>query len=173
MNTWNYVCGMLMYYISEFALNVLMWEFLFQGYRWWFADTCPFRDPVGCFFGFEVTTGVSPMPSILHTVSGKVGYVGAQLCLLNWPTKYVNIFVRWKLAGDDLLTHLFYFFICREADESRLREVCENFLGPPLGMLGSASSTEPKNPSWDPDVLVSLSFTHHVHTRSIIFLDNH
>jgi hypothetical protein len=53
---------------------------------------------------------------------------------------------------------LFFLFICREADESRLREVCENFLGPPMGMLGSASSMEPKNPSWDPDVLVSLSF---------------
>ncbi|CAD6214841.1 unnamed protein product [Miscanthus lutarioriparius] len=44
-------------------------------------------------------------------------------------------------------------FLAREADESRLREVCENFLGPPMGMLGSASSMEPKNPSWDPDVL--------------------
>jgi len=119
MNTWNYVCGMLMYYISEFALNVLMWEFLFQGYRWWFADTCPFRDPVGCFFGFEVTTGVSPMPSILHTVSGKVSYVGDQLCLLNWPTKYVNIFVRWKLLGDDLLAHLFYFIFLVYMQRSR------------------------------------------------------
>jgi hypothetical protein len=51
---------------------------------------------------------------------------------------------------------LFFFNICREADESRLREVCENFLGPPMGMLGSASSTDPKNQAWDPDVLVSL-----------------
>ncbi|TKW31933.1 hypothetical protein SEVIR_2G138400v4 [Setaria viridis] len=44
-------------------------------------------------------------------------------------------------------------FLAREADESRLREVCESFLGPPMGMLGSASSTDPKNPVWDPDVL--------------------
>ncbi|KAJ1288991.1 hypothetical protein BS78_02G131500 [Paspalum vaginatum] len=44
-------------------------------------------------------------------------------------------------------------FLAREADESRLREVCESFLGPPMGMLGSASSTNAKNPAWDPDVL--------------------
>ncbi|KAE8682443.1 Protein HIRA [Hibiscus syriacus] len=39
-------------------------------------------------------------------------------------------------------------FLAREADESRLREVCESFLGPPTGM-GSDS----KNPAWDPYVL--------------------
>ncbi|KAG2633591.1 hypothetical protein PVAP13_2NG243803 [Panicum virgatum] len=44
-------------------------------------------------------------------------------------------------------------FLAREADESRLREVCESFLGPPMGMFSSASSTDPKNPEWDPDVL--------------------
>ncbi|KAK3129409.1 hypothetical protein QOZ80_6BG0479030 [Eleusine coracana subsp. coracana] len=44
-------------------------------------------------------------------------------------------------------------FLAREADESRLREVCESFLGPPMGMIGSASSTDPQNPAWDPDVL--------------------
>ncbi|PAN10984.1 hypothetical protein PAHAL_2G131100 [Panicum hallii] len=44
-------------------------------------------------------------------------------------------------------------FLAREADESRLREVCESFLGPPMGMLVSASSMDPKNPAWDPDVL--------------------
>ncbi|KAI3894045.1 hypothetical protein MKW92_026063 [Papaver armeniacum] len=38
----------------------------------------------------------------------------------------------------------------READESRLREVCEGFLGPPTGM---AESTDPKNPAWDPTIL--------------------
>ncbi|OVA05979.1 WD40 repeat [Macleaya cordata] len=43
-------------------------------------------------------------------------------------------------------------FLAREADESRLREVCENFLGPPTGMAESTSS-DPKNPSWDPCVL--------------------
>ncbi|KAI3883688.1 hypothetical protein MKW92_038814, partial [Papaver armeniacum] len=37
-----------------------------------------------------------------------------------------------------------------EADESRLREVCEGFLGPPTGM---AESTDPKNPAWDPTIL--------------------
>ena len=46
---------------------------------------------------------------------------------------------------------------CREADESRLREVCESFLGPPMGMVG-AVSTDANNPSWDPDVLVRLFF---------------
>lgn len=46
---------------------------------------------------------------------------------------------------------------CREADESRLREVCESFLGPPMGMVG-AVSTDANNPSWDPDVLVRLLF---------------
>ena len=49
-------------------------------------------------------------------------------------------------------------FACREADESRLREVCESFLGPPVGMAGSVSSMDPKNPVWDPDVLVSFLF---------------
>ncbi|CAO2181190.1 unnamed protein product, partial [Urochloa humidicola] len=44
-------------------------------------------------------------------------------------------------------------FLAREADESRLREVCESFLGPPVGMVGSVSSTDPKNPVWDPYVL--------------------
>jgi len=44
-------------------------------------------------------------------------------------------------------------FLAREADESRLREVCESFLGPPMGMVGSASPTDPKNLAWDPDVL--------------------
>ncbi|KAL4591705.1 hypothetical protein LXL04_004676 [Taraxacum kok-saghyz] len=39
-------------------------------------------------------------------------------------------------------------FLAREADESRLREVCENFLGPPTGMAQSAT-----NSSWDPCVL--------------------
>ncbi|XVE59547.1 hypothetical protein DITRI_Ditri05aG0054600 [Diplodiscus trichospermus] len=39
-------------------------------------------------------------------------------------------------------------FLAREADESRLREVCESFLGPPTGM---ASDSE--NPAWDPCVL--------------------
>lgn len=41
---------------------------------------------------------------------------------------------------------------CREADESRLREVCENFLGPPIGMAESGSDV--KAPAWDPSVLV-------------------
>lgn len=43
-------------------------------------------------------------------------------------------------------------FLAREADESRLREVCENFLGPPTGMAEAASSTSNK-PAWDPCVL--------------------
>ncbi|KAL3828556.1 hypothetical protein ACJIZ3_017358 [Penstemon smallii] len=38
-------------------------------------------------------------------------------------------------------------FLAREADESRLREVCESFLGPPIGMAESGS------PTWDPYVL--------------------
>ncbi|CAL5432317.1 unnamed protein product [Camellia sinensis] len=43
-------------------------------------------------------------------------------------------------------------FLAREADESRLREVCESFLGPPTGMA-EAASVDPKNPVWDPCVL--------------------
>ncbi|MBA0658215.1 hypothetical protein Goklo_010438 [Gossypium klotzschianum] len=43
-------------------------------------------------------------------------------------------------------------FLAREADESRLREVCESFLGPPTGM-----ASDSKNAAWDPYVLVSLS----------------
>jgi hypothetical protein len=31
-----------------------------------------------------------------------------------------------------------------------------------MGMLGSESSTDPKSPAWDSDVLVSLSFSRHV-----------
>ncbi|KAL5717078.1 hypothetical protein ACHQM5_010151 [Ranunculus cassubicifolius] len=42
-------------------------------------------------------------------------------------------------------------FLAREADESRLREVCEMFLGPPTGMM--LESTHPKNIAWDPCVL--------------------
>uniref|UniRef100_A0A1D1YI46 Protein HIRA n=1 Tax=Anthurium amnicola TaxID=1678845 RepID=A0A1D1YI46_9ARAE len=43
-------------------------------------------------------------------------------------------------------------FLAREADESRLREVCESFIGPPTGMAESTSS-DSKNPAWDPCVL--------------------
>lgn len=43
-------------------------------------------------------------------------------------------------------------FLAREADESRLREVCEGFLGPPTGMAEAVSS-DPKNTVWDPSVL--------------------
>ncbi|XP_017606474.1 protein HIRA isoform X2 [Gossypium arboreum] len=39
-------------------------------------------------------------------------------------------------------------FLAREADESRLREVCESFLGPPTGM-----ASDSKIPAWDPYVL--------------------
>ncbi|GAU45587.1 hypothetical protein TSUD_273870 [Trifolium subterraneum] len=42
-------------------------------------------------------------------------------------------------------------FLAREADESRLREVCETFLGPPTGMVEEASSN--KSLAWDPVVL--------------------
>ncbi|KAL6537922.1 hypothetical protein OROHE_012209 [Orobanche hederae] len=43
-------------------------------------------------------------------------------------------------------------FLAREADESRLREVCESFLGPPIGMTEFGS--DPKSPAWNPFVLV-------------------
>ncbi|XP_076896466.1 protein HIRA-like isoform X1 [Bidens hawaiensis] len=43
-------------------------------------------------------------------------------------------------------------FLTREADEARLREVCENFLGPPTGMAEMVTSDE-TNPTWDPCVL--------------------
>ncbi|WRX32117.1 WD40 repeat - like 10 [Theobroma cacao] len=39
-------------------------------------------------------------------------------------------------------------FLARETDESRLREICESFLGPPTGM-----ASDSKNPAWDPYVL--------------------
>ncbi|KAL3518518.1 hypothetical protein ACH5RR_021107 [Cinchona calisaya] len=42
-------------------------------------------------------------------------------------------------------------FLAREADESRLREVCESFLGPPIGME-EAKSPDVK-PLWDPCIL--------------------
>ncbi|KAG8387508.1 hypothetical protein BUALT_Bualt02G0028400 [Buddleja alternifolia] len=42
-------------------------------------------------------------------------------------------------------------FLAREADESRLREVCESFLGPPIGMAEPGSDM--KTPAWDPFVL--------------------
>ncbi|CAI9105597.1 OLC1v1004559C7 [Oldenlandia corymbosa var. corymbosa] len=41
-------------------------------------------------------------------------------------------------------------FLTREADESRLREVCESFLGPPTGMEQARS---PDVKSWDPCIL--------------------
>ncbi|KAK9079152.1 hypothetical protein SSX86_000822 [Deinandra increscens subsp. villosa] len=43
-------------------------------------------------------------------------------------------------------------FLARESDESRLREVCENFLGPPTGMAETVAS-DATNPTWDPCVL--------------------
>ncbi|KAK9170438.1 hypothetical protein Syun_002578 [Stephania yunnanensis] len=43
-------------------------------------------------------------------------------------------------------------FLAREADESRLREVCEGFLGPPTGMTESTPS-DTGNKAWDPYVL--------------------
>ncbi|KAE9616739.1 hypothetical protein Lal_00034826 [Lupinus albus] len=43
-------------------------------------------------------------------------------------------------------------FLAREADESRLREVCESFLGPPTGMARDASSNS-NSLAWDPLVL--------------------
>lgn len=45
----------------------------------------------------------------------------------------------------------------READESRLREVCESLLGPPTGMAGDAPA-DIKNQAWDPCVLVRLRY---------------
>ncbi|KAJ8470377.1 hypothetical protein OPV22_024720 [Ensete ventricosum] len=43
-------------------------------------------------------------------------------------------------------------FLAREADESRLREVCESFLGPPTGMA-EVTVVDSQNPEWDPCVL--------------------
>ncbi|KAI4334258.1 hypothetical protein L6164_018969 [Bauhinia variegata] len=43
-------------------------------------------------------------------------------------------------------------FLAREADESRLREVCESFLGPPTGMAEETSANS-NNMAWDPFVL--------------------
>lgn len=58
---------------------------------------------------------------------------------------WFNFFICWRKV---------YYLDCREADESRLREVCESFLGPPTGMV-DATPSDPKNPAWDPCVLVS------------------
>ncbi|CAM0953172.1 unnamed protein product [Alopecurus aequalis] len=57
-------------------------------------------------------------------------------------------------SSQEYCQHLLSYirFLAREADESRLREVCESFLGPPMGMV-DAASTDAKNPSWDPHVL--------------------
>ncbi|VFQ87127.1 unnamed protein product [Cuscuta campestris] len=43
-------------------------------------------------------------------------------------------------------------FLAREADESRLREVCESFLGPPTGMVEALSCSTEK-PAWESSVL--------------------
>ncbi|XP_073025002.1 protein HIRA-like isoform X2 [Primulina eburnea] len=43
-------------------------------------------------------------------------------------------------------------FLTRFAMTCRLREVCESFLGPPIGMVESGS-TDSKTPEWDPCVL--------------------
>nr|CAD1839326.1 unnamed protein product [Ananas comosus var. bracteatus] len=43
-------------------------------------------------------------------------------------------------------------FLAREADESRLREFCESFLGPPISMI-EAACADPKMSAWDPDIL--------------------
>ncbi|CAA6660695.1 unnamed protein product [Spirodela intermedia] len=43
-------------------------------------------------------------------------------------------------------------FLAREADESRLREACESFIGPPTGM-GDSTSSDTQSLAWDPCVL--------------------
>ncbi|KAI4373582.1 hypothetical protein MLD38_011695 [Melastoma candidum] len=58
-----------------------------------------------------------------------------------------------KSAGEYRQCLLSYVrFLAREADESRLREVCENFLGPPPGMAGT-NDLEVTTSAWDPLVL--------------------
>lgn len=50
------------------------------------------------------------------------------------------------------------FYVCirfREADESRLREVCESFLGPPTWTAEEASLVS-NHLDWDPSALVRL-----------------
>ncbi|KAG7035941.1 Protein HIRA [Cucurbita argyrosperma subsp. argyrosperma] len=58
--------------------------------------------------------------------------------------KSPNEYRQWLLS--------YIRFLAREADESRLREVCESLLGPPTGMAGDAL-TDTKNLAWDPCVL--------------------
>lgn len=55
---------------------------------------------------------------------------------------------------------------CREADESRLREVCDSFLGPPTGMA-EVTVVDSQNPEWDPYVLVRFLLIHD-HLRSYL-----
>lgn len=62
----------------------------------------------------------------------------------------VNVFSIYEC---DSITNILIDY--READESRLREVCESFLGPPTGMAENTSS-DSKNLAWDPSVLVRL-----------------
>ena len=75
-----------------------------------------------------------------------------------------NLNIKWSTyrAKINVTVHITTFFIdCREADESRLREVCESFLGPPTGMAEDTSS-DSRNLAWDPCVLVRflLRLTH-------------
>lgn len=56
---------------------------------------------------------------------------------------------------------------CREADESRLREVCESFLGPPTGMA-EVTVVDSEDPEWDPNVLVRFLLIHD-HLRSYLW----
>ncbi|KAL4014804.1 hypothetical protein IC575_027022 [Cucumis melo] len=58
--------------------------------------------------------------------------------------KSPNEYRQWLLS--------YIRFLAREADESRLREVCESLLGPPTGMAGDALA-DTKNQAWDPCVL--------------------
>ena len=69
-------------------------------------------------------------------------------------------YIHLMFSLHDLLVHLLAYIVTlwfmdfREADESRLREVCESFLGPPTGMV--EATLDSKNLAWDPFVLVRL-----------------
>lgn len=105
-------------------------------------------------YGYKRARIISITVSFSVVTSVNFGWLALVVCVL-LPSRqtfarfcWSNIFffVRFVLQPSNVFRN------CREADESRLREVCESFLGPPIGMTESGS--ELKTPEWDPCILV-------------------
>ena len=94
------------------------------------------------------------MASIIHTLFGKVIHI-QHIFFFCFCTFSYSISFDGKCQH--FSSHVCVWCSCfigyREADESRLREVCESLLGPPTGMAGDALA-DTKNLAWDPCVLV-------------------